>query len=226
MTISVPNSFAKFDLAYGKSRSSRVVKNHPWTLTNRSVKCGWSEGSGMPQRGGLLLVVATAVVTATLLVAVPLRRNPVASELAQVDLTAANGEPLEPAGPAFGKKQQALLQMAAAPRRAAPRSVSRLAAVPAAVRPVRKGKKVISGKAIFARMVGVLGKVAKEQKSKVAKPAPKRPADLPMSPKFATKAFKQALALQSLAAEKVNEDGEIDVNGTNAQKYSTYHDLK
>jgi hypothetical protein len=204
-----------------------LVKNHPWTLTRRSVKCGWSEAKGdMPQRGGLLLVVAIAVVAVTLLVAVPLRRTPVASELAQVELTAANGETLELAGPAFRKKQQALRQMAAAPRQAAPRSASRLAAVPAAVRPVHKGKKVISGKAIFARMVGVLGKVAKEQRSKAAKPAPKRPADLPMSPKFATKAFKQALALQSLAAETVNEDGEIDVNGTNSHKYSIHRDLK
>ena len=91
-----------------------------------------------------------------------------------------------------------------------------MAAVPAAARPVRKGKKLISGKAIFARMVRVLGKVAKEQRSKAAKPAPKPPAYLPMPPKFATKAFKQAL-LQSLAAETVNDDGEI-VNGSHSHK--------
>jgi hypothetical protein len=171
-------------------------------------------------RGGRLLLVATAVVAATLLVAVPLRRAPVASELAEVELTAANGETLELAGTAFGKKQQAMRQMAAAPRRSAPRSASRLAAVPTAARPVREEKKVISGKAIFARMVRVLGKVAKENRSKAARPAPKPPADLPMSPKFATKALKQAL-LQSLAAETVNDEREIDVNGTHSQQYST-----
>lgn len=89
----------------------------------------------MPPRGGLLLLVATAVAAATLLVAVPLLRTPVASELAGVELTghtAANGETLELAlGAAFGKKQQALRQMAPT---------------------VRKEKTVISGKAIFARM--------------------------------------------------------------------------
>ena len=176
----------------------------------------------MPQRGGKLLVVATAVAAATLLVAVPLRRIPVASELVEVRLTAAHGETL---GGAFGKKQQALRQMAAAPRRSAPRSASRLAAVPTAARPVREEKKVISGKAIFARMVRVLGKAAKEQRSKAARPAPKPPADLPMSPKFATKAFKQAL-LQSLAAETVNDDREIDVHGTHSQKYPSYRLLQ
>ena len=58
-------------------------------------------------------------------------------------------------------------------------------------------------------MVKVLGKVAKAQRAKGAHSAPKPPA---ASPGAATKAFKQALALQSLAAEVVNEDGEIDVN--------------
>ncbi len=190
------------------------------------------QAASMPQRGRLLLVVATAVVAATLLVAVPLLRTPVASELAAVQPAAAAAGAA--GAPASGKKQQALRQSAAAPhaprraaaRQAAPRSASRLAAVPAAARPVRKGKKLISGKAIFARMVRVLGKVAKEQRSKAAKPAPKPPSDLPMSPKFATKAFKQALALQSLAAETVNEDGEIDVNGIKSQKFSIHRDLK
>ena len=176
-------------------------------------------------RGGWLLLVATAVAAATLLVAVPLLRTlPVSSELSEVELTgpgfaAAKGASLSVT--AFGNNQKALRQMAAGPR-----STIRLAAVPAAARPVRKGKKLISGKAIFARMVRVLGKVAKEQRSKAAKPAPKPPSDLPMSPKFATKAFKQALALQSLAAETVNEDGEIDVNGIKSQKFSIHRDLK
>jgi len=92
------------------------------------------------------------------------------------------------------------------------RSASRVKAVPTALHSVKKAKRTISGKAIFARMVKVLGKVAKAQRSKKAKPAPKPPSDLPASHDVATKAFKQALALQSLAAEVVNEDGEIDVN--------------
>lgn len=93
------------------------------------------------------------------------------------------------------------------------RSANRVSAVPAATqRVVRKAKKVISGKAIFARMVKVLGKVAKAQRAKKTKPAPKPPADMPETHDVATKAFKQALTLQSLAAEVVNEDGEIDVN--------------
>ena len=61
------------------------------------------------------------------------------------------------------------------------------------------------------------GKVVKEQRSRAAKP----PVDLRMSPKFATKAFKQAL-LQSLAAETANDDGEIDVNSAHSQKYAIY----
>eukprot|EP00802_Teleaulax_amphioxeia_P012698 Tamp_12742.p1 GENE.Tamp_12742~~Tamp_12742.p1 ORF type:complete len:426 (+),score=131.06 Tamp_12742:22-1278(+) len=159
-----------------------------------------------PQRGGLLLVVATAVAAVTLLAAVPhLRGPPGAAELAAMQPATAQ-PPAQPARPA-AQKQQALRQGAAASR-----SARRVAAVPAAVRPARKARKAISGKAIFARMVTVLGRVAKAQRSKAAKPAPKPPADLPMAPKFATKAFKQALALQSLAAEEVNEDGEIDVN--------------
>jgi len=104
----------------------------------------------MPQRGGLLPLVATAVAAATLLVAVPLLRTPVASELAKVELTgldAANGETLELARGAFGNKQQALRQIAPVPSRAAPRSASHLAAVPAAERPVRKENMVISCKA-------------------------------------------------------------------------------
>ena len=68
-------------------------------------------------------------------------------------------------------------------------------------------RRAISGKAIFARMVKVLGKVAK--RATHAKAAPEPPAS---THEAATKAFKQALALQSLAAEVVNEDGEIDVN--------------
>lgn len=181
-----------------------------------------------------MLLGATAVAAAILLVAVPLLRNPVASELVAVQPAVATGDTAKVGhvGPlpkqAFGIKQQALRQSEAhaalrhaAKHRQAPRSASRLAAIPAAPRPVRKEEKVIAGKTIFARMVRVLGKVVKEQRSKAVKPAPKPPADLPRSSKFATKALKQAL-LQSLAAETVNEKGAIDVNGTNSQKHAIY----
>ena len=123
-------------------------------------------------------------------------------------------------------KQQALRKSGKAGAKAAsgPRSAKHTASVVEAVKgPARETKHVISGRAIFARMVKVLGKVAKSQRdAKKAKTAPKPPADLPayvhvVSSKgtaqhgSATKAFKQALAMQSLMAEAQNEDGEIDM---------------
>jgi hypothetical protein len=123
-------------------------------------------------------------------------------------------------------KQQALRKSGktGAKKASGPRSAKHTAAVVEAVKgPARETKHVISGRAIFARMVKVLGKVAKSQRdAKKAKTAPKPPADLPayvhvVSSKgtaqhgSSTKAFKQALAMQSLMAEAQNEDGEIDM---------------
>ena len=120
-------------------------------------------------------------------------------------------------------KQQALRKSGKAGAKTASgsRSAKHTAAVVEAVK--SPARHAISGRAIFARMVKVLGKVAKSQRdAKKAKTAPKPPADLPayvhvVSSKgtaqhgSATKAFKQALAMQSLMAEAQNEDGEIDM---------------
>jgi hypothetical protein len=147
---------------------------------------------------GRLLLAAAILASAVLVVTMQLRGSRSTSELLQASSAASVAH----------SKQQALNENAGASMR----SASRVKAVPTTSHSVKKAKRTISGKAIFARMVKVLGKVAKAQRSKKAKPAPKPPSDLPASHDVATKAFKQALALQSLAAEVANEDGEIDVN--------------
>lgn len=98
------------------------------------------------------------------------------------------------------------------------------------VRRTRRAQRVLSGKAIFARMVTVLGKVAQRERGAAPKPPRRRPGarttaqqaadvekwqhDAAWHHDTAAKAFKQALALRrtALAAEADDEDGEIDVN--------------
>lgn len=98
------------------------------------------------------------------------------------------------------------------------------------MRRTRRAQRVLSGKAIFARMVAVLGKVAQRERGAAPKPPRRRPGarttaqqatdvenwqhDAAWHHDTAAKAFKQALALRrtALAAEADDEDGEIDVN--------------
>jgi hypothetical protein len=178
----------------------------------------------MAQRRSVLVVAALLATSAFLFAAVVLRASAPAGAETELRSTAgaagAEGKIMasKDAEIAKLKRQLAAARSAGAAQKqqslrrsptGARRSASRVAAAPVARPAARKARRAISGKAIFARMVKVLGKVAKAQRAKGAHSAPKPPA---ASPGTATKAFKQALALQSLAAEVVNEDGEIDVN--------------
>ena len=108
-------------------------------------------------RGTAALLSAVLVVGA-LFVVVQLHAPAGSVDLAQAASAAA--APIKAAAPAHK-------QLALAAQVHGPRSAKRVAAVPVVpLRAARKAKKVISGKAIFARMVKVLGKVAKAQRSK------------------------------------------------------------
>jgi len=162
-------------------------------------------------------LLAVVMSVAMLVVVVKLQAPAGALELAQAAVAV-------PAAAAAGKGQTQLRALAqavpavvlrqttAAKSTASvpPRRSAKHVAVGATAALKRKARKVISGKAIFKRMVTVLGRVAKaHKKAKVAPPTP--PGAMPAPRDVATKAFQQALS-QSLMAEQVNEDGEIDVD--------------
>ena len=111
-------------------------------------------------------------------------------------------------------RQRTLMQQQASRAVPSRRSAAHVKAGGAKKHKARRATKVISGKAIFARMTAVLGKMARAQRKTQEKTAPLPPALLlGKQHGAAAKAFKQALALQSLAAETVDEEtGEIDVN--------------